>query len=227
MEYAEILPAVLEGRWVRPHDNSTWVKMNDGGYFVDEDGSMIHVHKKTYAFNTWEVKSESLAEDAIIRFHPEAIQNSKYPFPLYKRESMIGMFNAGRELGLKESEFHLSKADTNTEGIEILIHSCAKNDLNHNSIVKGVVEDFDYIQKNMYKMFKLVLIDEQKQNEYRDVKIERWKPLRTKSTNPEYHPEMTPEEFVEAYSLENLDNKVDGYTYEDMVVVVRLAMSIT
>ena len=76
-------------------------------------------------------------------------------------------------------------------------------------------------------MFKLVLIDEQKQNEYRDVKIERWKPLRTKSTNPEYHPEMTPEEFVEAYSLENLDNKVDGYTYEDMVVVVRLAMSIT
>jgi len=56
MNYSEILPDVLEGKWVRFNSEDPWMEMDYGsGKFVS-DGKVVTVPRPAYGFDTWEVK---------------------------------------------------------------------------------------------------------------------------------------------------------------------------
>lgn len=59
MKYADILPDVLAGKWVRNHQNlERWLKMDENGHWHTEDGTMVDLPRNSYSFDTWEVKPE-------------------------------------------------------------------------------------------------------------------------------------------------------------------------
>lgn len=58
MKYSEILPAVLDGKWVRVSENGRWLQMDQAGEWSIEEGQEVQVSRDLYSLDTWEVKPE-------------------------------------------------------------------------------------------------------------------------------------------------------------------------
>ena len=61
MKYQDILPSVLEGKWVREKQNRPWVRMKKRGEWISEVGHSrsevpTTIGRETFLLDTWEVK---------------------------------------------------------------------------------------------------------------------------------------------------------------------------
>ena len=44
MNYSEILPDVLAGKWIRIEPERSWIRMKSNGDWIDDQGDEIRVH---------------------------------------------------------------------------------------------------------------------------------------------------------------------------------------
>ena len=60
MKYAEILPDVLAGNYVKIESREPWIRMDNNGRFYIKGGMIANITLDMYKLNTWEVKPEEI-----------------------------------------------------------------------------------------------------------------------------------------------------------------------
>lgn len=157
MKYKDILEDVLEGKWVRPHKGSAWVRMIGDGRFEDERGNAFIMYKSQYKHDTWEVKPD-------------------IPEEIYVWGVSIGTDDEGYDTYLlKDKTFTLRDPETVSDifkakaGTSILLKEDGKA----------------LLSKSKPQKYKLVPVDEEGRNKFSNYSVDDTRTIKVNPDEPE------------------------------------------